>query len=102
MCKLINKAEYFVSIKTVSVGKKLPMDTYVHKDALHLLPDNLQDLISTIDGQLLENKDWNLVKLSRKNFKISFLSYPNFFDYAYPALSKSYSVNLGDSRLHGA
>ena len=38
--------------------------------------------------------DWNILKLSKKDFKYSLLNYPTFFEDSYPALDTSYTIDL--------
>jgi DNA phosphorothioation-associated putative methyltransferase len=37
---------------------------------------------------------WHLLKLYKRDFKLSLLSYPTFFDEPYPQLHKSYTIDL--------
>ena len=40
---------------------------------------------------------WNVVKFDKKdNYRLSFLKYQSFNDYAFPCLEKSYQINLND------
>ena len=84
---------YLKIVKKISIGKKLPTDTYLHRSATPLLSSDLQKLI--LDVQKIAGcTNWDLIKFSRKDFKISVLLYPDFFGYPYPELHKSFSVDL--------
>ncbi|MBE8232323.1 MAG: DNA phosphorothioation-associated putative methyltransferase, partial [Endozoicomonadaceae bacterium] len=42
----------------------------------------------------VEESDWDLIKLFKKEFRISLLSYPDFYTDSYPALKQSLNVDL--------
>ncbi len=81
-------------VKQVEVGKKLPDSIYTHKSAMDSYPQALLQLILTIEKNLKLESPWNIVKLYRRDFKLAFLSYPRFDDYAYPELAQSITVDL--------
>ena len=88
-----NLFQSFVS--DIKVGKKLPDAIYIHKSAFGALPQKLSTIIPAIGKALkVEPVSWDVVKLSRKNFSLSLLSYPSFFDDSYPALTRSVIVDL--------
>jgi DNA phosphorothioation-associated putative methyltransferase len=92
---LLTKDRYLSLIKSIDFGKKLPDAIYLHEEYLKFLPLELQNFIDGLSNTLeLEPYDWNLIKLFRKSFKVSFLSYPDFYKDSYPALTKSVSVDL--------
>lgn len=81
------------------VGKLTPNALYVHVSAL----DELSALLRTYEGcakayvGLVEGS--NIVKLHRREPKISYLSYPVFEKDPHPKLSASLSVNLQTFRI---
>src|SRR5690554_6271650 len=80
--------------KTTS-GKHLPEAIYLHRDGLALLDETLRDFVQRIATAIkLTETDWNVVKLFKSTFRISYLLYPDFFAEAYPALQRSYTVDL--------
>ncbi|NRP95780.1 hypothetical protein XMG59_001898 [Marinobacterium sp. xm-g-59] len=91
-----NHADKFSEwIKQLSVGKRLPDAVYLHKSALEQASVELHHLCMTVARALkIEDSAWDLVKLFRKEFKIAFLSYPDFYQQSYPALKKSTLVDL--------
>lgn len=92
---MLTKDRYLSLIKSIDFGKKLPDAIYLHEEYLKFLPLELQNFIDGLSNTLeLEPYDWNLIKLFRKSFKVSFLSYPDFYKDSYPALTKSVSVDL--------
>ena len=42
----------------------------------------------------LDKKEWNLVKFFKRDYKVALLNYPGFFDDAYPALERAYTLDL--------
>ncbi|MEZ9866870.1 DNA phosphorothioation-associated putative methyltransferase [Vibrio sp. 10N.261.51.A4] len=82
-------------VAEVNIGKQLPNAIYLHKDAFSALPNALIQFISAVAKAVnLDEKDWNLVKLFKKEFRLSLLHYPNFYTDSYPALEQSLNVDL--------
>ncbi len=91
----IEYPKYQELVKALPIGKQLPDAVYIHKSAFCHIPEALATLTSQM-AKLFEitDKAWNLVKFSKRSFKITFLSYPRFDEYAYPELQHSYTVDL--------
>lgn len=82
-------------VAALSTGKKLPDAIYLHKGALKVSSPPLYNLCVTVASALkLTDISWDLVKLYRKDFRVAFLSYPDFYQESYPALKKSTLVDL--------
>lgn len=82
-------------VTSITEGKHLPDAIYLHKDALLALPNTLIQFIPAVATALnIEDSNWHLVKLFKKDFRLSLLSYPNFYSDAYPSLKQSVNVNL--------
>jgi DNA phosphorothioation-associated putative methyltransferase len=82
-------------VKKIKVGKQLPDALYLHKDAFSAIPDTLKGFILAVAKALsIDDKDWNLVKLFKKDFRLSLLYYPEFYTDSYPALHKSINIDL--------
>ncbi|GEK14718.1 hypothetical protein AFI02nite_27540 [Aliivibrio fischeri] len=82
-------------IAKITVGKQLPDAIYLHKDALNALPTVLSQFILAVTKAVsLEDDNWNLVKLFKKEFRLSLLHYPDFYTDSYPALKQSLNVDL--------
>ncbi|MFA0337131.1 DNA phosphorothioation-associated putative methyltransferase [Vibrio breoganii] len=82
-------------VSQVKVGKSLPDAIYLHKDAFEELPQTLVKFIPAVANALkLDESDWDLVKLFKKDFRLSLLSYPTFYLEAYPSLKQSLNVDL--------
>lgn len=81
------------------IGKVLPDALYVHQSALDFLPPLLRlfegcarAYIGRVDGA-------NVIKLSRSEFRVSYLSYPDFETDPHPALTASVRVDLQTFRV---
>lgn len=86
---------YSTLVAELTVGKKLPDAIYIHESAFSELPDKLNNVILAIGKALkIPREEWNIVKLSRKQFSLSLLHYPTFDEESYPALQKSVTVDL--------
>ena len=92
----LNFVEYKKLIKQLKLGKQLPTAIYLHKTALQsALPDEIQTLLkSTIQQHKFDNFDCNLLKLFKRDFKLTLLNYPEFDSYAYPALKNCITIDL--------
>lgn len=91
----MNAEQYKELVNSLDVGKKLPDAIYFHKDAFEAIPAILSKFIPIVAKALkVEDENWNLVKVFRKDFRLSLLHYPNFFEDSYPALKQSVSVDL--------
>lgn len=82
-------------ISQVKLGKQLPDAIYLHKDAFSALPNVLTQFIPAVAKAVnLGDENWNLVKLFKKEFRLSLLHYPDFYTDSYPALRQSMNVDL--------
>ena len=82
-------------VSELKIGKKLPDAIYIHDSTLPQLPDKLRNVILAIGKALkIPREQWNLIKLSRKQFSLSLLHYPTFEEESYPALKQSVTVDL--------
>lgn len=82
------------------VGKLTPSALYIHRSALDALPPVLrvyEGCARTLAGEV---PDANVLKLSRKDPKVSYLSYPAFDREPHPALHRSVIVYPGALRIH--
>jgi DNA phosphorothioation-associated putative methyltransferase len=76
------------------IGKKTPDALYVHLSAIDQLPASLRLLEGCARAYIGRVEGANLVKLSRLEPKIFYLTYPTFDDDPHPALAQSFSVHL--------
>ncbi|TKB46330.1 DNA phosphorothioation-associated putative methyltransferase [Thalassotalea mangrovi] len=91
----MNHSQFKELVQQVEVGKVLPDAVYFHIDAFEQAPAPLTKFVRTVSKALkIEEDSWNLVKVFKKEFKLSLLSYPDFFEDSYPALTRSITVDL--------
>ena len=91
----MNAEQFKELVNSLTVGKKLPDSIYLHKDAFSDAPEILSKFIKAVAKALkIEDEQWNLVKVFRKDFRLSLLNYPSFFEESYPALEQSVNVDL--------
>ena len=96
-------AEYKKLVGQLKVGKRLPDAIYLHESAMAAVPHDLHAyLFKTIEKIELANTPWNIVKFFRKDFKISLLYYPSFFEDSYPALHASHTIDLQKSTVRSS
>lgn len=87
--------EYRDLVKSLTLGKQLPTATYLHRTTIDsVLPNTLVNLIFDSIKILNIIEPWNLLKLYKRDFKITLLNYPDFDTYAYPALHTSITIDL--------
>lgn len=86
----MNRDQFLQGVKKLTVGKHLPTAKYIHVSALLELPDTLREFVGAHEPSM----DWNILKLSRREFRCSFLFYPDFDTYPYPLLAKGVTVDF--------
>jgi DNA phosphorothioation-associated putative methyltransferase len=88
--KLINES---------TLGKVLPDDIYIHKDCLNFAPEKLQIYLEL--GLMILPKDfiYNIIKIARNSWHITFLNYPDFYNSPHPSLHSSMKVLLHKNQL---
>jgi len=90
-----NFSDYRNTVKTLKIGKHLFDAIYIHQSTFDKLPKELATLIlKTAEQFAISDNHWNIVKFYKRDFKITFLNYPNFEDDSYPALKNSQIVDL--------
>ena len=87
--------EFQKLVKVVKFGKHLPEAIYLHQTAIALLPENLRELVLNVTKEFkIRTNQWHLLKLYKRDFKLTLLSYPTFFEEPYPPLHRSYTIDL--------
>jgi DNA phosphorothioation-associated putative methyltransferase len=82
-------------VSQIKVGKSLPDSIYIHVSAISAIPEAVSSLLFKISDALkIPDDDWNILKLYKRDYKVAFLSYPDFENESYPALRHSYTVDL--------
>ena len=91
----MNEELFAELVAQIKIGKQLPDAIYLHKDAFSALPAVLTRFIPAVAKAVsLSDESWNLVKLFKKEFRLSLLHYPDFYNDSYPALRQSLNVDL--------
>jgi DNA phosphorothioation-associated putative methyltransferase len=92
---VISFSEYRKHIDKVKIGKVLPDAIYLHSSALEHIPTELQAFLeSAIKAAGVEAVTYNIIKFHTRDFKVSLLNYPKFFDESYPELESSCTLDL--------
>ncbi len=86
-------------VESAPVGKVTPTALYVHVSALDRLPLLLRAFAGCGQGYLGAVEGANIIKLYRREPKISYLSYPDFDSDPHPALDNSLNIDLRAFRL---
>lgn len=91
----LSETEYLSIVGKIVNGKRLPDAIYLHKSAFENESFKIRNFVHAKISSIKEEKiTWNIIKLFRREFKISLLHYPGFFSSAYPALRSSVVLNL--------
>lgn len=90
----MNFQKYRQLLELSSIGKVLPDAVYLHVSLMPRLPDALQDFIRNSVEEYVGSTKWNLLKLHRRDFRISLLDYPGFDEDSYPALKSALTIDL--------
>ena len=88
--------EYKSLVREIKTGKHLPDAVYTHKSAINVaLPPTLLAYINdVVEGLDVPDLNWNVIKFYKRDHKTTLLNYPDFFKSSYPALAKSFTVDL--------
>ncbi|MFT4926382.1 MAG: DNA phosphorothioation-associated putative methyltransferase [Phenylobacterium sp.] len=91
----MNFAQYRQHIKTITHGKHLPGAIYLHQSAVEqALPLALISWVNSTIAALHITAPWNVLKLYKRDCKVTLLHYPEFDSYAYPCLNQSITIDL--------
>lgn len=95
--------DYQQLVKTIKLGKHLPEAVYLHKTALTEITSALAEPTFKVAKALkIPSEKWTLVKFNKRDFKLSLLYYPTFFEEPYPPLHKSYTIDLSKMTVREA
>lgn len=88
-------AQYLQFVKQLPFGKRLPEAIYVHRCGLeNFSPELLVFLQEAILKVQLKDFGFDLIKFHLREFKISLLAYPGFWEESFPELKRSCSIDL--------
>ncbi len=91
--------EYMTLVGGLEFGKVLGSAIYVHVDALPALPEALREVVTRVATRAGEEPfRFNVVKLFRREFRLSLLDYPGFSREPHPTLRRSRTCDLAAGR----
>jgi DNA phosphorothioation-associated putative methyltransferase len=92
---VISFSEYKKYVEQVKIGKVLPDAIYLHFSALEHISVELRAFLeSAIRAASASAVTYNILKFHTRDFKVSLLNYPGFFDDSYPELESSCTLDL--------
>ncbi|MBT7061466.1 MAG: hypothetical protein HN976_40645, partial [Lentisphaerae bacterium] len=92
-------SEYLQLVAGLASGKVLPEAVYLHTEALAEQEGELFRLVAHLWASTETGEAFNVVKLFRREFKVSFLEYPDFFKTPHPVLRRSRTIDLATGKL---
>lgn len=94
LCVFMTFSEYLSALSELAFGKQLPDAYYIHREGLGDVRGKLKRLTKSSISTLNISDDYNLIKFHKAQFRITFLSYPDFYTQAHPVLCKSILVDV--------
>lgn len=92
-------AAYQEAVASLPFGKVLPGAVYLLDGPDFPLPEALRTIARRLRDRLQLGPEFNVLKWSTLELKLSFLSYPDFQNDAHPALHESVSVDLASGKV---
>lgn len=94
---LEDQAAYRLSVAALPFGKRVGGDLYLHRTLWPSLPEGLQVwLEEAFEDAGVSGLPWDVLRLSTDSHDLSLLSYPLFFEEAFPVLQASWKVDLDE------
>jgi DNA phosphorothioation-associated putative methyltransferase len=90
---------YSRCLSELAFGKRLNETVYIFSEHLSDCDTQLNDFVNQFGTKFNFTTDFNVIKFWLKEFKVSFLSYPGFFETPHPVLKKSISINLSTGKV---
>jgi hypothetical protein len=94
----VNLADYRACVEQLPYGKRLPGAVYVLREEGTKFGEPLDGLIGRLVVKYQISPEFNVIKFRTDELKVSFLSYPDFFNDAHPALRHAIAVDLVTGR----
>src|SRR5690242_4162142 len=91
--------QYSAAVARIPYGKRLPSSLYVYRSAESDFGAELNALLAHLAVQFQIGPEFNVLKLRWDELKISFLSYPSFFERAHPELEKAVTIDLASAKV---
>jgi len=95
----MNSVAYSKLISELSSGKRLINAIYVHLETLQGCSRELQDFVDEVRRVFQLDAEYNVLRFSLNEFRISFLLYPDFYERPHPELRASATVDLSTGRI---
>jgi hypothetical protein len=86
-------------LETLPCGKRLNHSVYILEGSLAKVDDTLYKFVEELKGKVAADSEYNVIKFFTNEFKISFLSYPDFYDEPHPSLKKSFTLNIATGKI---
>lgn len=91
--------EYQLHLAAIGFGKKLPAAIYVYRGDGLSLGEELDQLVAQAAAVFQIGPEFNVLKFRTDDLKVSFLSYPDFFEDPHPALRHATAVDLVNGKV---
>lgn len=95
----MTRAAYSEIVSQIRIGKRLPAALYLLDEGHTELPLEVRKLCTHLRTLHAIGAEFNLLKFHTIQPKISFLSYPRFFEDAHPVLRESVVVDLSSGKV---
>ncbi len=97
---MLQRETYGELVQQIPFGKQLPDALYVHRELLGELTSEVADIVvgaQKIAG--ISDDEYDVLKFATSVPRLSFLSYPGFFEEAFPVLRYAWAVDLQDQTV---
>ena len=95
----MNLKEYQRHVGGIGFGKRLPTALYVYRvDGMADCGQELNDLLARLVVGYGVGPEFNVIKFRTDELKVSFLSYPGFFDEPHPVLRHAITIDLATGK----
>ena len=84
--------------KALPCGKKLNHSLYILEESLQIVDEQLYAFVTDLKTRVEADSKYNVIKFFTNKFKISWLSYPDFFEDPHPGLKKSLTLNIATGK----
>ena len=86
-------------LKALPCGKKLNHSVYIIEESLQIVDEQLYSFVADLKTRVDAYCEYNIIKFFTNEFKISWLSYPDFFIDPHPSLKKSLTLNIATGKI---
>ena len=86
------------NLKTLPCGKKLNHSVYIGEESLQIVDNQLYKFIVDLKTRIEAGPEYNIIKFFTNEFKVSWLSYPDFFIEPHPSLKEYLTLNIATGK----